>query len=193
MRERLIDALARQVNVRGASAPTVNSITAEAGLARSAFYNYFDDLEDLFRSYVDREVVRLAETLDERLSDLDDPVERIGIFVQAALGEFATHGAAFEAAAAHGLVPRLHGSEDLGPLALVLGTILGDGVASGQFASWVASPLVVPMVLRVIGTHQAGIAAGDVDVDEAVALVTSFVLTALRADLRTISGRYADG
>ncbi|MEO1064651.1 MAG: TetR/AcrR family transcriptional regulator [Actinomycetota bacterium] len=178
-RERLIDTLAAQIAAGRGRVPTVSSITAELGLARSAFYNYFDDVEDLFRAFVDRELRLLASALADRLAEVDDPVERLAVFVRAALSEFAGHGAAFEAATALGLERRVQGSEELGPLAAVLATVLRDGVAAGRFDPVMISPLVPELILRAVGTHQAAIAAGTVDLDEAQSVVSHFVRRAL--------------
>ena len=75
----LLDAAVRVFARKGASAPAIHEIAAEAGVANGTFYNYFRTREEL----VEAASVRLAERFDAEIAAsvtrVDDPAERVAI------------------------------------------------------------------------------------------------------------------
>ncbi|MEM9889510.1 MAG: TetR/AcrR family transcriptional regulator [Actinomycetota bacterium] len=181
-RIKLVAAFAAQIERDDGRAPTVSSVSAEADVARSAFYNYFTNIEELFRSYIDDAVTALAAQISTALDPIDDPTARLVRFAELALAAFTTQGAAFNAAIDLGVDRSLAGSEDLTPIQRQLIEILHDGATRGRFAPTTADPLVAEMILRAIGTHQRRLALGHADPDRIRDMTTGFVLNAVGAD-----------
>ncbi len=180
-RERLIGAVARQLADPGHGPPTVSSVSAEAGIARTAFYNYFADLEELFRHYVDRAVQLLADELAALMAAATDPMTRMARFVEGALTSFADHGPAYDAAIDLGIDRGLESTEDLEPLHRLLSSVLRDGVAAGGFSPVAEHPLVPPMILQAIGANHRRIAMGETSLEDALPVVQAFVTNSVRA------------
>lgn len=74
-KRRVCDVAARQFNINGYGATTIDAITTEAGIARSTFYRFFEDKEDVVR----QTVIPVFLQAHRRLAavDLDNPAEII--------------------------------------------------------------------------------------------------------------------
>lgn len=90
-RERIFDALARLMYQRGYDSVSLADVAAEADLARTAIYNYFPDKETLLVDYASRETDRYVTQLRDALSEVDDPVARLQVYIRSQLTYFSEH------------------------------------------------------------------------------------------------------
>jgi len=76
---------------RGYDALSLADVAREAGLARTAIYNYFPDKEALLVGYATYETDRFIERLDEALRDVDNPVDQLRTYVRLQLEYFSAN------------------------------------------------------------------------------------------------------
>lgn len=94
-RDRLLAAAARRFYADGVSATGIDTITAEAGVAKKSLYNNFSSKADLVRAYLDARHEEWLELYRLRLEQARDP--RAGVL--AVFDAYADHA---EAAYEHG-------------------------------------------------------------------------------------------
>ncbi|GGQ19878.1 TetR/AcrR family transcriptional regulator [Streptomyces roseolilacinus] len=94
-RDRLLAAAARRFYADGVSATGIDTITAEAGVAKKSLYNNFSSKADLVRAYLDARHEEWLELYRLRLEQAHDP--RAGVL--AVFDAYADHA---EAAYEHG-------------------------------------------------------------------------------------------
>lgn len=90
-RERIFEALAKLMYERGYDAISLADVAAECGLARTAMYNYFSDKESLLIGYASAETDRYVTQLRDALSEVDDPVARLQVYIRSQLVYFSEH------------------------------------------------------------------------------------------------------
>lgn len=73
--ERLVAAAFRVIERTGHLEPKVSDILREAGLSNQAFYRHFRGKHELLVTVLDDGIRRLARYLEQRMADVDDPVE----------------------------------------------------------------------------------------------------------------------
>src|SRR5690606_26394993 len=78
----LYEAFGRLLYERGYDALSLAEVAREAGLARTAIYNYFPDKESLLVGYATRETDRFVARLDEALRKVDNPVDQLRTYVR---------------------------------------------------------------------------------------------------------------
>ena len=86
--DRLLDAFSELVLSRGYAEVSLADVAAQAGLARTAIYNYFPDRETLLFAWTDREVRRSLAILDAELAEADTVAEKLRTFVRLQLHDF---------------------------------------------------------------------------------------------------------
>jgi AcrR family transcriptional regulator len=73
----LLDAAMRVIAAKGPHAASIDEFTAQAGVSRGTFYNYFPTLDELVLALTAEVFAALDQRLDESLGGLADPVERL--------------------------------------------------------------------------------------------------------------------
>ncbi|MFE6685712.1 TetR/AcrR family transcriptional regulator [Streptomyces sp. NPDC057743] len=76
-RERLLAAAARRFYADGVSATGIDTITAEAGVAKMSLYNNFSSKADLVRAYLDERHEEWLGLYRRRLEGVKDPRARV--------------------------------------------------------------------------------------------------------------------
>jgi len=76
-REELLDLIVGVFNERGYEAASMADLAAASGLTKSAFYHHFTSKEELLRMAVDRALDALTAALDETMSTIGPPVQRL--------------------------------------------------------------------------------------------------------------------
>jgi len=134
-RLRLFDALSRLMAEQGFDAITLAQIAAEAGVGRTAVYNHFADKESLLLGFITYETEQYAVTLQKALDDVDDPVERLRIYVrqqvELASSHHVTPGPELRTVLSRGTQQRMR--EHVVVVERILRGILTAGIASGEF------------------------------------------------------------
>lgn len=96
---------------------SMSSLAARTGLTRTAIYQYFSSVDDIFAELVINDMADLVNTMDSQITQIDDPTERIRVWVLSSLehlssGEHAIIRRLSEinlAAEKRGIVRALHG------------------------------------------------------------------------------------
>lgn len=102
-RERLLDAAARLFDVHGYGAVGIDTIIAEAGVAKRTLYRHFASKDDLIAAYLARDNVEYLGWIDGELAKVDDPVDKLRTYaklVQIRTTDPASLGCTFQGAAA---------------------------------------------------------------------------------------------
>jgi AcrR family transcriptional regulator len=81
-RSALFAALSHLMGERGFDAVSLADIAAEAGIGRTAVYNHFPDKESLLLAFIEHETSAYVRALDASLSEVEDPVEQLRVYVR---------------------------------------------------------------------------------------------------------------
>jgi AcrR family transcriptional regulator len=84
--DRILDAAEQLFANNDPSAVGMNEIASAAGCSRATLYRYFENREALRTAYVHRETYRLMRVINERISSIDDPRDRLIAGVMTTLG-----------------------------------------------------------------------------------------------------------
>ncbi|MGE3622160.1 MAG: TetR/AcrR family transcriptional regulator [Acidimicrobiia bacterium] len=178
MRRRIFDALVSLVYGRGYDSVTLADVAAEAGLARTAIYNYFGDKETLLVEFVRHETSTYLARLQAALAEVEDPVEQLTTYVRMQLEYFESNhlppGPALQYLMGEDAYRAV--LDHVGDLEALLRSVVEAGVEAGAFAVDdldAAMPLVVACLARP--------RPPDAPVDEVVATTMEFVTRALGA------------
>lgn len=180
--DRLIEAFGELVMARGYDAVTLADVAAEAGLARTAIYNYFREREEVLFAWIDREVARTMDALHAEVTAAPTAAGRLRVFVRSQLSSFTDRHLPPGQEIAHILGPEAHGRfrSHVEPLEKLGEQIISDGVESGEFMA-VGAADTVAMVQACIGAERGPLSTGEHDLEGATDTVTSFLLRALGA------------
>lgn len=181
--DRLLDAYGELVRAKGYEGVSLADVASQAGLARTAIYNYFPDRESLLFAWTDREVERTLGELEHQVQQAPTAVAKVRVFVRLELESFTASHLPPGQEVIHFLGPDTYKRfmNHIEPVEKMLRAILVDGVDSGEFAQ-VDPEAMIPMVLACVGAERAPLTTGEHDLDEATERVTSFLLRALGAD-----------
>ena len=79
---RILDAFGELLFTRGLPGLTMTDVARQAGVGRTAVYNYYADLEELLIGYALDETDRFLTELKDELAALDNPVDRLAVYVR---------------------------------------------------------------------------------------------------------------
>ncbi|MBD3689396.1 TetR/AcrR family transcriptional regulator [Nanchangia anserum] len=82
IRERLFTALGDLLHERSFQSLTMAEIAAAAGVGRTAVYNHFDDKESLLLAFMSYETRRYSSHLRECLAGIDDPLQKLRVYIR---------------------------------------------------------------------------------------------------------------
>jgi AcrR family transcriptional regulator len=180
--DRLLEAFGELVMAQGYDAVSLADVAAEAGMARTAIYNYFREREELLFAWTDREVARTMDALHEEVDQAPSAAEKLRVFVHSQLASFTDRHLPPGREVAHILGPEAHRrfQAHVEPLEKLGEQIIAHGVEAGEFT--VEDPAAtVAMVLGCIGAERGPLSNGEHHLDGATDSVTAFLLRALGA------------
>jgi AcrR family transcriptional regulator len=136
VQQRVFEAFATLMASHSFDAITMAKLATEAGIGRTAIYHHFADKEAVVVAFASHETSRYIDALRAQLADVDDPVERLVIYIRHHLDA----GEQFHM----GLGPQLYSAlshdtmrairDHVVAMEDVLRTILADGAAAGELA-----------------------------------------------------------
>lgn len=89
--ERIFVAFSELIYTQGYDLISLADVAAQAGISRTAIYNYFPDKESLIVTYVVRETAEYVSTLHEALREIDNPIDQLAAFVRMQIDYFGSH------------------------------------------------------------------------------------------------------
>jgi AcrR family transcriptional regulator len=111
----------------------MTDVARHAGVGRTAVYNYYADIEELLISYALDETERFLAELRDALAAVDNPVERLALYVRTQVEDLSRRhlppGPAMAAVLSPSSFAKL--SDHVGELSVMLQGILRDGMAQG--------------------------------------------------------------
>ena len=79
---RVLTAFGELLFTHGLPGLTMTDVARHAGVGRTAVYNYYADIEELLIAYALDETERFLAELRESLARLENPVERLALYVR---------------------------------------------------------------------------------------------------------------
>ncbi|MGO4586259.1 TetR/AcrR family transcriptional regulator [Arthrobacter sp. 2RAF6] len=158
-RRRVLTAFGELLFTHGLPGLTMTDVARHAGVGRTAVYNYYADMEQLLIAYALDETERFLGDLRESLAALQNPVDRLALYVRAQVEDLSRRhlppGPAMGAVLSPASFAKLAGH--VGELNLLLQDILRDGIAAGYLP-----PTDVGQLARLIhGTLSSSAARGN--------------------------------
>jgi AcrR family transcriptional regulator len=130
---RVLTAFGELLFTHGLPGLTMTDVARHAGVGRTAVYNYYADIEELLISYALDETERFLTELRDSLSQLDNPVERLALYVRAQVEDLSRRhlppGPAMAAVLSPSSFAKL--ADHVGELSVLLQGILRDGMEQG--------------------------------------------------------------
>ncbi|MCO4239462.1 TetR/AcrR family transcriptional regulator [Pseudarthrobacter sp. MDT3-28] len=130
---RVLTAFGELLFTHGLPGLTMTDVARHAGVGRTAVYNYYADIEELLISYALDETERFLAELRESLSRLENPVERLALYVRTQVEDLSRRhlppGPAMAAVLSPSSFTKL--ADHVGELSVLLQGILRDGMAQG--------------------------------------------------------------
>ncbi|HKU11966.1 TetR/AcrR family transcriptional regulator [Sinomonas sp.] len=80
---RILDAFGELLFTRGLPGLTMTDVARQAGVGRTAVYNYYADIEELLIGYALDETGRFLSELKDELRTLGNPVDRLAVYIRA--------------------------------------------------------------------------------------------------------------
>jgi AcrR family transcriptional regulator len=173
---RILNAFGELLFSHGLPGLTMTDVARHAGVGRTAVYNYYADIEELLIAYALLETERFMTGLRESLSRLDNPVDRLALYVRAQVEDLSRRhlppgpamGAVLSPASFAKLADHVDGLSDM------LQEILRDGMDQGYFPS--ADPLQQAQLIH--GTLSSSAARGgdgSEDLEERISRTVRFI------------------
>lgn len=160
---RILTAFGELLFSHGLPGLTMTDVARHAGIGRTAVYNYYADIEELLIAYALDETERFLVGLRESLQSLDNPVERLALYVRAQVEDLSRRhlppGPAMAAVLSPSSFSRL--ADHVGELSLLLQDILRDAMAEG----YLPPADIVQLAQLIHGTLSSSAARGDGSAD----------------------------
>ncbi len=130
---RILTAFGELLFTHGLPGLTMTDVARHAGVGRTAVYNYYADMEQLLIAYALDETERFIVDLRDSLAALENPVDRLALYVRAQVEDLSRRhlppGPAMAAVLSPGSFAKL--ADHVGDLNVLLQDILRDGVQQG--------------------------------------------------------------
>ncbi len=130
---RVLTAFGELLFTHGLPGLTMTDVARHAGVGRTAVYNYYADIEELLISYALDETERFLTELRESLNSLDNPVDRLALYVRTQVEDLSRRhlppGPAMAAVLSPSSFAKL--ADHVGELSVLLQGILRDSMAQG--------------------------------------------------------------
>jgi AcrR family transcriptional regulator len=156
---RILTAFGELLFTHGLPGLTMTDVARHAQIGRTAVYNYYADIEELLIAYALDETERFLLDLRESLDALENPVERLAVYVRAQVEDLSRRhlppGPAMAAVLSPSSFAKLAGH--VGELSVLLRGILRDGMAQG----YLPESDVAQLAQLIHGTLSSSAARGD--------------------------------
>ncbi|QBI55751.1 TetR/AcrR family transcriptional regulator [Streptomonospora litoralis] len=181
-RERILEAVAALTRVQGIDEISMTEVAAEAGITRTALYNYFPDKPALLLAFTEQATSDFVDRYHRELPAGAAAAERLETFVRLQVEALAEHPhpAAAELGASLGPDAYQALADHVAPMHGLLAGILRQGVADGEFSA-VPVDAVARLVLAMLGAQRVPLLRGETTPADAGRLVAGFILRALEA------------
>jgi AcrR family transcriptional regulator len=130
---RILTAFGELLFTHGLPGLTMTDVARHARIGRTAVYNYYADIEELLIAYALDETERFLVDLRESLDSLENPVERLALYVRAQVEDLSRRhlppGPAMGAVLSPASFAKL--AVHVGELSVLLQGILREGMAQG--------------------------------------------------------------
>ncbi|WP_255769976.1 TetR/AcrR family transcriptional regulator [Pseudarthrobacter sulfonivorans] len=130
---RILTAFGELLFTHGLPGLTMTDVARHAGVGRTAVYNYYADIEELLISYALDETERFLAELRDALAAVDNPVERLALYVRTQVEDLSRRhlppGPAMAAVLSPSSFAKL--ADHVGELSVMLQGILRDGMSQG--------------------------------------------------------------
>ncbi|MEV7603931.1 TetR/AcrR family transcriptional regulator [Paenarthrobacter sp. NPDC089322] len=127
---RILTAFGELLFTHGLPGLTMTDVARHAGVGRTAVYNYYADMEQLLIAYALDETERFIVDLRDSLAALENPVDRLALYVRAQVEDLSRRhlppGPAMAAVLSPVSFSKL--ADHVGDLNILLQDILNDGV-----------------------------------------------------------------
>jgi AcrR family transcriptional regulator len=134
---RILKAFGELLFTHGLPGLTMTDVARHAGVGRTAVYNYYADIEELLIAYALVETERFLAELRDSLARLDNPVDRLALYVRAQVEDLSRRhlppGPAMGAVLSPASFAKL--ADHVGGLSDLLQDILVDGMEQGYLPS----------------------------------------------------------
>lgn len=132
-RRRILSSFGALLFSHGLPGLTMTDVARHAGVGRTAVYNYFSDIEELLVAYALDETERFLADLKEDLGRVQNPVDKLSLFVRAQLEDLAKRhlppGPAIRSVLSQESFAKL--ATHVGELDALLQDILREGIDQG--------------------------------------------------------------
>ncbi|WP_430298392.1 TetR/AcrR family transcriptional regulator [Sinomonas sp. B1-1] len=130
---RILDAFGELLFTRGLPGLTMTDVARQAGVGRTAVYNYYADMEELLIGYALDETGRFLAELKAQLAGLENPIDRLAVYIRAQVEDLSRRhlppGPAMRAVLSPSSFAKL--GDHVGELNMLLTRILQDAMAEG--------------------------------------------------------------
>ncbi len=92
VQQQLVDAAEKILRSGQPEALTASAVTAAVGIARNSIYRYVDSVDDLRGMVLARHLPAWLDAVESELASIDDPAERIAVWVRANVEQAARSG-----------------------------------------------------------------------------------------------------
>ncbi|GAB3452120.1 TetR/AcrR family transcriptional regulator [Streptomonospora sediminis] len=188
-RERILEAVAALTRVQGIDEISMTEVAAEAGITRTALYNYFPDKPALLLAFTEQATAGFVDRYHRELPADAAAAERLETFIRLQVEALAEHPhpAAAELGASLGPDAYQALAEHVAPMHGLLTGLLQQGVDTGEFAALTPEP-VSRLVMAMLGAQRVPLLRGETTAEDAGRLVAAFTLRALGADAPQAAG-----
>ncbi|MEC5192763.1 MULTISPECIES: TetR/AcrR family transcriptional regulator [unclassified Arthrobacter] len=156
---RILTAFGELLFTHGLPGLTMTDVARHARIGRTAVYNYFADIEELLIAYALDETERFLAELREALATLENPVDRLALYVRAQVEDLSRRhlppGPTMGAVLSPASFAKLAGH--VGELSVLLQGILRDGVAQ----DYLPEADIAQLAQLIHGTLSSSAARGD--------------------------------
>ncbi|CAM3875555.1 TetR/AcrR family transcriptional regulator [Nocardiopsis rhodophaea] len=179
-RERILEAVATLTRTQGIDGISMTDVAAEAGITRTALYNYFPDKASLLLAFTEQVTHGFVDRYAQELPSDASAAERLSAFIRFQLEGIAEHPhpAAAELGASLGPDAYQALADHVAPMQRLLVKILSDGTEGGEFADFPVET-TARLVLAMIGAQRVPLVRDETSIAEAHVLVSAFTLRAL--------------
>jgi AcrR family transcriptional regulator len=156
---RILTAFGELLFTHGLPGLTMTDVARHARIGRTAVYNYFADIEELLIAYALEETERFLVDLRGSLDSLENPVERLALYVRAQVADLSRRhlppGPAMGAVLSPASFAKL--AVHVGELSLLLEGILREGMTQG----YLPEADIAQLAQLIHGTLSSSAARGD--------------------------------
>ncbi|MFC4560350.1 TetR/AcrR family transcriptional regulator [Nocardiopsis mangrovi] len=180
-RERILEAVAALTRAQGIDEISMTDVAAEAGITRTALYNYFPDKPALLLAFTEQVTSGFVERYRQELPTDATASERLSAFIRFQLEGIAEHPHPDAAELGASLGPDAYQAlaDHVAPMQALLVGVLGEGVRSGEFAPLAEEESTARFILALIGSQRVPLLREETTPARAHELVTAFTLAAL--------------